>query len=208
MGLSRAERKIRNANIVKLAAAGVTAQVIAEQYSLATATVRSIIHKNRDQLEATLARDSAIIEARERELVDQAALHLMKHAKAAAKVVVEVMHEAPDDKTRLSAAFGLLDRVGLSPKKEEHGQDGGKDMVSTELAERMLAALESASTRPTVDMSGSQFLINGQPTNLEPGESFEDVIDSIPFEGSEPPPESEPKSLPSSTKTVVVRNSE
>jgi len=201
---TRLEREVRNQNIVKLALAGVTVPVIAAQYSLTEATIRKVLKENKDAFVDAQVQQDQIVEARRRELVDSAVYHLYKHAKKAASVVVEVMEYAEDDRVRLSAAFGLLDRVGISPKKQEVEETDQKDYVSNELAERMIEALESVAKKPSLSLDNAQFLINGNPVNLEKEERFVDHIDSIPIEvEAEVVGEEDTKS----TNRVLVRSS-
>jgi uncharacterized protein (DUF433 family) len=201
------EREIRNRNIVKLALAGVTVPVIAEQYKLSKATISNILRKHKDEFAAEQMMQDEIIAARKRELVDQAAFHLFKHAKKAAEVVVDVMETAPDDRVRLSAAFGLLDRVGVVPRKAEEAEGGGVDTVSSELAQRMIEALESAASRPAVAMENAQFLINGNPVDLKKDERFTDYLNPMTVDAEEVEEVEDLKEV-KEAKGVIVRSSE
>ena len=171
------ERKIRNQNIVRLAASGVAISVIAETYKLGKPTISKILKEHKMELESKMEKDSSIIEARSKELVDQAAYHLYKSAKAAAQTVTDIMEYSEDARVKLTAAFGVLDRVGLSPRKPAGESSNDPDFVSSELAEKLVEALETAAKRPALEFGeNTRILINNAPVELEKDTPFESEL--------------------------------
>jgi len=128
MGLSVLERQRRNKLVVQGFLTGLSVADLAEQFSLTPSTVKTILKKNKGEIQVHEARVQSAMTLTEAESVQKARSLFLLNQAAAAQVIVDGLSSDMPPAIRHRAALDILDRGPLGKSNIQDPKKGASEI--------------------------------------------------------------------------------